>query len=41
MMPNAKVGTVTFDVGRAVSELKAGKIEFRVGSDGGSSCADG
>ncbi len=30
MMPNAKVGTVTFDVGRAVQELKAGKIEFRV-----------
>lgn len=30
MMPNAKVGTVTTDVGRAVSELKAGKIEFRV-----------
>lgn len=30
LMPNAKVGTVTFDVGRAVRELKAGKIEFRV-----------
>ena len=30
LMPNAKVGTVTFDVGRAVSELKAGKIDFRV-----------
>jgi len=30
MMPNPKVGTVTFDVGKAVSELKAGKVEFRV-----------
>ena len=29
-MPNAKTGTVTFDVGRAVDELKAGKIDFRV-----------
>jgi large subunit ribosomal protein L1 len=34
MMPNAKVGTVTFDVGRAVKELKAGKIEFRVDRTG-------
>jgi large subunit ribosomal protein L1 len=30
LMPNPKVGTVTFDVGKAVQELKAGKIEFRV-----------
>jgi large subunit ribosomal protein L1 len=30
LMPNAKTGTVTFDVTRAVKELKAGKIEFRV-----------
>ena len=30
MMPNPKVGTVTFDVGKAVSELKGGKVEFRV-----------
>jgi large subunit ribosomal protein L1 len=30
LMPNAKTGTVTFDVNRAVKELKAGKIEFRV-----------
>ena len=29
-MPNAKTGTVTFDVARAVNELKAGKIDFRV-----------
>ena len=30
LMPNPKAGTVTFDVGKAVKELKAGKIEFRV-----------
>jgi len=30
LMPNAKTGTVTFDVTRAVNELKAGKIDFRV-----------
>jgi len=30
MMPNPKVGTVTFDIGRAVQELKGGKVEFRV-----------
>jgi large subunit ribosomal protein L1 len=30
MMPNPKVGTVTFDVGKAVEELKGGKVEFRV-----------
>jgi len=30
MMPNPKVGTVTFDVGKAVTELKGGKVEFRV-----------
>ena len=30
MMPNPKVGTVTFDVGKAVDELKGGKVEFRV-----------
>ena len=29
LMPNAKVGTVTFEVARAVNELKAGKIDFR------------
>jgi large subunit ribosomal protein L1 len=30
LMPNPKVGTVTFDVAKAVSEAKAGKVEFRV-----------
>ena len=30
LMPNPKTGTVTFDVGKAVQEIKAGKIEFRV-----------
>jgi large subunit ribosomal protein L1 len=30
LMPNPKVGTVTFDVARAVQESKAGKVEFRV-----------
>ncbi|MBW2010117.1 MAG: 50S ribosomal protein L1 [Deltaproteobacteria bacterium] len=30
LMPNAKTGTVTFDVAKAVQELKAGKIDFKV-----------
>lgn len=30
LMPNPKTGTVTFDVARAVQEIKAGKVEFRV-----------
>ena len=34
LMPNPKVGTVTFDVGAAVSEQKAGKVEFRVDKNG-------
>ncbi len=34
MMPNAKLGTVTFDVGKAVKEIKAGKIEFKVEKTG-------
>ncbi len=34
LMPNAKTGSVTFDVAKAVAELKAGKIEFRVEKSG-------
>jgi large subunit ribosomal protein L1 len=34
LMPNPKSGTVTFDVGKAVKEAKAGKVEFRVDKAG-------
>ena len=34
LMPNPKTGTVTFDVGKAVTEIKAGKVEFRVDKTG-------
>ncbi len=34
LMPNPKSGTVTMDVTRAVEEVKAGKIEFRVDKTG-------
>ena len=40
-MPNPKVGTVTFDVGKAVDELKGGKVEFRVEKAGIVHCAIG
>jgi large subunit ribosomal protein L1 len=33
-MPTPKAGTVTFDIGKAVQEIKAGKIEFRVDKTG-------
>lgn len=34
MMPNAKAGTVTFDIGKAIKELKAGRVEYRVDKGG-------
>ncbi|OFV81086.1 MAG: 50S ribosomal protein L1 [Acidobacteria bacterium RIFCSPHIGHO2_02_FULL_67_57] len=34
LMPNPKTGTVTFDVGKAIQETKAGKVEFRVEKGG-------
>jgi len=34
LMPNPKTGTVTTDVGKAVTEIKGGKIEFRVDRHG-------
>jgi large subunit ribosomal protein L1 len=35
LMPNPKDGTVTFDVAKAIKELKAGKVSFRAEKDGG------
>src|SRR5690242_8657696 len=34
LMPNPKAGTVTFDIGRTVKELKAGRIEFKLDAAG-------
>ena len=34
LMPNPKVGTVTFDVAHAVKEIKAGKVEYRTEKTG-------
>jgi large subunit ribosomal protein L1 len=34
LMPNPKVGTVTFDIAKAVSEVKAGKVDYRVDKAG-------
>lgn len=34
MMPNPKVGTVTFDIGKAVQAIKSGRVEFRVEKTG-------
>ncbi len=41
LMPNPKLGTVTQDVGRAVAEQKAGKVEYRVDKNGIIHCAVG
>jgi large subunit ribosomal protein L1 len=34
LMPNAKLGTVTFDLARVIKEIKAGKVDFRVEKTG-------
>lgn len=41
LMPNPKAGTVTLDITRAVEEIKAGKVEFRVTRDSGMHVAIG
>lgn len=41
LMPNAKLGTVTFDVGRVVKEIKGGKVDFRVDKAGVVHCMIG
>ena len=41
LMPNPKVGTVTMDVGRAVKEAKAGKVQYRVDKGGVIHCRIG
>lgn len=41
LMPNAKLGTVTFDVGRVVKEIKGGKVDFKVDKAGVVHCMIG
>ncbi len=41
LMPNPKLGTVTFDVSKAVGEMKAGRVDFRVDKVGIVHCAIG
>jgi large subunit ribosomal protein L1 len=41
LMPNPKVGTVTMEVGRAVREAKAGRVEYRVDKQGNIHCPVG
>jgi large subunit ribosomal protein L1 len=41
MMPNPKLGTVTFDVAKAVSDMKAGRVDFRVDKSGIVHCSVG
>ena len=41
LMPNAKTGTVTMDITKAVNEIKAGKVEYRVDKTGNIQCLVG